>query len=53
MPNRKEIPMYDQPKLSEPIRFAGVDAGSAVIDVCRLERSLSATNLHSQTIKGI
>jgi predicted methyltransferase len=34
MPNpQKEIPMYDQPKLSELIRFARVDAGSTVIDV--------------------
>jgi predicted methyltransferase len=33
MPNRKEIPMYDQSKLSELIRFARVDAGSTVIDV--------------------
>ena len=29
----KEIPMYDQPKQSELIRFARVDAGSTVIDV--------------------
>src|SRR5476651_1760028 len=29
----KEIPMYDQPKLSELIRFARVEAGSTVIDV--------------------
>src|SRR6202034_2069510 len=28
-----EIPMYDQSKLSELIRFARVDAGSTVIDV--------------------
>lgn len=33
MPNRKEIPMYDQSKLSELIRFARIDAGSTVIDV--------------------
>jgi predicted methyltransferase len=31
--NVKEIPMYDQSKLSELIRFARVDAGSTVIDV--------------------
>jgi predicted methyltransferase len=29
----KEIPMYDQSKQSELIRFARVDAGSTVIDV--------------------
>jgi FMN-dependent NADH-azoreductase len=29
----KEIPMYDQSKLSEMIRFARADAGSIVIDV--------------------
>jgi predicted methyltransferase len=29
----KEIPMYDQSKLSELIQFARVDAGSTVIDV--------------------
>jgi predicted methyltransferase len=29
----KEIPMYDQSKLSELIRFARVEAGSTVIDV--------------------
>jgi predicted methyltransferase len=29
----KEIPMYDQSKLSELIRFARVDAGSSIIDV--------------------
>src|SRR6185295_15568230 len=29
----KEIPMYDQSRLSELIRFARVDAGSTVIDV--------------------
>src|ERR1700722_7020581 len=29
----REIPMYDQSKLSELIRFARIDAGSAVIDV--------------------
>src|ERR1700709_2267569 len=28
-----EIPMYDQSKLSELIRFARVDAGATVIDV--------------------
>jgi predicted methyltransferase len=33
MTNRKEIPMYDQSKLSELIRFARVEAGSTVIDV--------------------
>src|ERR1700760_2661860 len=33
MPNATEITMYDQPKLSELIRFARVDAGSTVIDV--------------------
>jgi predicted methyltransferase len=33
MPNLTEIPMYDQPKQSELIRFARVDAGSTVIDV--------------------
>src|SRR5207245_11294888 len=33
MLNAKEIPMYDQSKLSELIRFARVDAGSTVIDV--------------------
>jgi predicted methyltransferase len=32
-PTKKEIPMYDQSKLSELIRFARVDAGSIVIDV--------------------
>ena len=32
-PTVKEIPMYDQSKLSELIRFARVDAGSTVIDV--------------------
>src|SRR6202034_2214394 len=32
-PTVKEIPMYDQSKQSELIRFAGVDAGSIVIDV--------------------
>src|ERR1700733_9697564 len=32
-PTAKEIPMYDQSKLSELIRFARVDAGSTVIDV--------------------
>ena len=32
-PTVTEIPMYDQSKLSELIRFAGVDAGSTVIDV--------------------
>jgi predicted methyltransferase len=32
-PTGTEIPMYDQSKLSELIRFAGVDAGSTVIDV--------------------
>ena len=31
--NVKEIPMYDQSKLTELIRFARVDAGSTVIDV--------------------
>src|SRR6202008_4027738 len=31
--NSKEIPMYDQSKLSELIQFARVDAGSTVIDV--------------------
>jgi len=29
----REIPMYDQSKLSELIRFARIDAGSTVIDV--------------------
>jgi predicted methyltransferase len=29
----KEIPMYDQSKVSELIRFARIDAGSTVIDV--------------------
>jgi len=33
MPNLTEIPMYDQTKKSELIRFARVDAGSTVIDV--------------------
>src|ERR1700710_3011852 len=33
MPTVKEIPMYDQSKLSELIRFARVNAGSTVIDV--------------------
>src|SRR4051812_34185849 len=33
MPTATEIPMYDQSKLSELIRFARVDAGSTVIDV--------------------
>src|ERR1700678_2807902 len=32
-PTITEIPMYDQSKLSELIRFARVDAGSTVIDV--------------------
>src|SRR5258706_4683355 len=32
-PTVKEIPMYEQSKLSELIRFARVDAGSTVIDV--------------------
>ncbi|MEO7433623.1 MAG: methyltransferase [Dokdonella sp.] len=32
-PTVKEIPMYDQSKISELIRFARVDAGSTVIDV--------------------
>ena len=32
-PTVKEIPMYDQSKLSELIRFARVDAGSTVIEV--------------------
>src|SRR6185437_13232705 len=32
-PTVKEIPMYDQSKLSNLIRFARVDAGSTVIDV--------------------
>ena len=32
-PTVTEIPMYDQSKLSELIRFARVDAGSTVIDV--------------------
>jgi predicted methyltransferase len=32
-PTVKDIPMYDQSKLSELIRFARVDAGSTVIDV--------------------
>src|ERR1700693_3241126 len=32
-PTLKEIPMYDQSKLSELIRFARVDEGSTVIDV--------------------
>src|SRR6202050_1347768 len=32
-PTVKEIPMYDQSKLSELIRFARVNAGSTVIDV--------------------
>jgi predicted methyltransferase len=32
-PTVKEIPRYDQSKLSELIRFARVDAGSTVIDV--------------------
>jgi predicted methyltransferase len=31
--SQKEIPMYDQSRLSELIRFARVDAGSTVIDV--------------------
>src|SRR4030081_1385350 len=35
MPNLTEIPMYDQAKQSELIRFARVDAGSTVIDVSR------------------
>src|ERR1700749_3650274 len=33
IPTVMEIPMYDQSKLSELIRFARVDAGSTVIDV--------------------
>src|SRR6201996_1304618 len=33
IPTVMEIPMYDQSKLSELIRFARVDAGSIVIDV--------------------
>src|SRR5258708_523599 len=32
-PTVKEIPMYEQSRLSELIRFARVDAGSTVIDV--------------------
>src|SRR5580698_10821925 len=32
-PTVMEIPMYDQSKLSELIRFARVDVGSTVIDV--------------------
>jgi hypothetical protein len=32
-PTIKEIPMYDQSKLSELIRFARVEVGSIVIDV--------------------
>ncbi|HMI49401.1 MAG TPA: hypothetical protein VK481_12060 [Gemmatimonadaceae bacterium] len=32
-PTVMEIPMYDQSKLSELIRFARVDAGATVIDV--------------------
>src|ERR1700680_4846517 len=32
-PTIKEIPMYDQSKLSELIKFAHVDTGSTVIDV--------------------
>src|SRR6185312_2469626 len=32
-PTVTEIPMYDQAKQSELIRFARVDAGSTVIDV--------------------
>jgi predicted methyltransferase len=32
-PTVKEIPMYDQSKLSELIRFARIDAGATVIDV--------------------
>lgn len=32
-PTAKEVPVYDQSKLSELIRFARVDAGSTVIDV--------------------
>jgi predicted methyltransferase len=32
-PTIKEIAMYDQSKQSELIRFAGIDAGSTVIDV--------------------
>src|ERR1700754_3813398 len=33
IPTVMEIPIYDQSKLSELIRFARVDAGSTVIDV--------------------
>src|ERR1700759_2447304 len=33
IPTVMEIPMYDQSKLSELIRFARVDAGSIIIDV--------------------
>jgi predicted methyltransferase len=33
MPTEKDIPMYDQSKLSELIRFARVDAGATVIDI--------------------
>src|ERR1700755_625947 len=33
IPPVMEIPMYDQSRLSELIRFARVDAGSIVIDV--------------------
>lgn len=29
----REIPMYDQSRISELIRFARIDAGSTVIDV--------------------
>jgi predicted methyltransferase len=33
MPNRMEIPMYDQSTVPDLIRFARIDAGSTVIDV--------------------
>ena len=51
-PTVTEIPMYDQTKLSELVRFARVDAGSTVIDVTQATATGRACSPTSWDPKG-